>query len=299
MASGLRFRLTSPHFRNAVVELNQIRYFLALARTLNFTRAAQHCNVTQPALTKAIQKLEHELGGDLILRERHLSQLTDLGKLVLPMLERAFAASQSALTSADGFQTKRIAPLKVALGCCVSPALIETPFSKIGRFVPGLQIELIEAKPRELPDLLLGGHVGAAFAGDEVGELPPRIDHLTLFRERVMALVSANSRFNESSELTAKDLSEVNWLECTGCDAAEYCLRRVFQSANDPKVTHRACTLMQLQHMVSAGFGVMLWPEHAPHIPTVIPKPIAGAVTRDVRLLVVAGRRVPPRRWRR
>ena len=179
------------------MELSQIRYFLALARTLNFTRAAQHCNVTQPALTKAIQKLEHELGGDLILRERHLSQLTDLGKLVLPMLERAFAASQSALTSADGFQTKRIAPLKVALGCCVSPALIETPFSEIGRFVPGLQIELIEAKPRELPDLLLGGHVGAAFAGDEVGELPPRIDQLTLFRERVMALVSANSRIQQ------------------------------------------------------------------------------------------------------
>ena len=42
------------------MELHQVRYFVALARSMNFTRAAEHCNVTQPALTKAIQKLEYE-----------------------------------------------------------------------------------------------------------------------------------------------------------------------------------------------------------------------------------------------
>ena len=40
------------------MELNEVRYFLALSRTLNFTRAAEICNVTQPALTRAIQKME-------------------------------------------------------------------------------------------------------------------------------------------------------------------------------------------------------------------------------------------------
>ena len=74
------------------MELHQIRYFLALARSFNFTRAAEMCNVTQPALTKAVQKLELELGGVLIHRERQLTQLTDLGKLVLPMLERSSPA---------------------------------------------------------------------------------------------------------------------------------------------------------------------------------------------------------------
>ena len=60
------------------MELQQIRYFLALARLLNFTRAAEQCNVTQPALTRAIQKLELELGGILIHREHQLTQLSDL-----------------------------------------------------------------------------------------------------------------------------------------------------------------------------------------------------------------------------
>src|SRR6476659_9946810 len=66
------------------LQFYQVRYFLALAGTLNFTRAAEQCNVTQPALTKAVQKLEQELGGALIHRERHLTQLTELGKMVLP-----------------------------------------------------------------------------------------------------------------------------------------------------------------------------------------------------------------------
>ena len=76
------------------LQLYQVRYFLALARTLNFTRAAEQCNVTQPALTKAVQKLEQELGGTLIHRERHLTQLTELGKMILPTLEKIFAAAE-------------------------------------------------------------------------------------------------------------------------------------------------------------------------------------------------------------
>jgi DNA-binding transcriptional LysR family regulator len=40
------------------MEMHQVRYFLAMARSLNFTRAAEECNVTQPSLTRAIQKLE-------------------------------------------------------------------------------------------------------------------------------------------------------------------------------------------------------------------------------------------------
>jgi DNA-binding transcriptional LysR family regulator len=66
------------------VELFQIRYFLALSETLNFTQAADKCHVSQPSLTRAIKSLEIELGGELLRRERALSHLTDLGESVLP-----------------------------------------------------------------------------------------------------------------------------------------------------------------------------------------------------------------------
>lgn len=56
------------------MELNQIKWFPTLCRALNFTRVAEMCNVSQPALTRAIKNLEDELGGELFRRERNNTQ---------------------------------------------------------------------------------------------------------------------------------------------------------------------------------------------------------------------------------
>ena len=85
------------------MELHQIRYFLALCDTLNFTRAAEQCNVTQPALSRAIRSLEQEVGGLLFRRERGLTHLTDLGRLVRPRLEQAMREMEAAKESAKSF----------------------------------------------------------------------------------------------------------------------------------------------------------------------------------------------------
>ena len=68
--------------------MHRVRYFLALCETLNFARAAETCNVSQPALTRAVRKLEEELGGLLLRREHLLTHLTDFGRLVRPHLEQ-------------------------------------------------------------------------------------------------------------------------------------------------------------------------------------------------------------------
>ncbi|MGY9105521.1 MAG: LysR family transcriptional regulator, partial [Alphaproteobacteria bacterium] len=69
------------------MEMQQVRYFLALAQELNFTRAAEACNVTQPALTRAIKGLEDELGGPLFHRERANTHLSELGLIMRPHIE--------------------------------------------------------------------------------------------------------------------------------------------------------------------------------------------------------------------
>src|SRR5258706_12596763 len=94
------------------MELHQVRYFLILAQTLNFTRAADACNVTQPALTRAIQRLEDELGGPLLFRERNLTQLTDLGRAALPLLEQASNAPPAAKEQAVAFRRRDAAPTR-------------------------------------------------------------------------------------------------------------------------------------------------------------------------------------------
>jgi len=277
------------------LELHQIRYFLALARSLNFTRAAEMCNVTQPALTKAVQKLELELGGDLIHRERQLTQLTDLGKLVLPMLERAYASAESVHSLAVEFQRKEIALLKIALAPWVSAAIVKAPLVEIARFMPGLQVELVEEEPTAFGDLLLDGAVNAAICGDQAGQLPVRIDRCDLFEERFLVLMPPESELAEFSSLTTDVLAKATWLERGGCGAAGQPWRGLFPPGVEPHIGHRGWCLAHLQHMVAAGLGLMLWPEHAPHLPGLVTRPIANdPLRRSVQLLTVAGRRYSP-----
>ena len=70
------------------MDIHHIRYFLAVCETRNFTRAAEKCNVTQPALSRAIQQLEDEVGGLLFRRERNLTHITDLGALLRPRFQQ-------------------------------------------------------------------------------------------------------------------------------------------------------------------------------------------------------------------
>jgi DNA-binding transcriptional LysR family regulator len=277
------------------VELHQIRYFLALARSLNFTRAAEQCNVTQPALTKAIQKLELELGGVLIHRERQLTQLTDLGKLVLPSLERAFMAAESVRASAEEFQRREIAPLKLALASCISASILEGPLTEIAKFMPGLQVELIEAEPGEIDEMLLSGAINAAITGDDTGGPSLRIDHWALFEERFSVLTPRSSRYAERPELSIDTLAQATWLERVGCEGGARLWRGLFAETVEPKIGHRGRHLAHLQYMVSAGLGLMLWPEHAPHLDSLVVRQIEGdPLHRTIQLRVVQGRRYSP-----
>src|SRR6266566_8006785 len=96
------------------MEMHQIRYFLAVTRTLNFTRAADECNVTQPSLTRAIKQLEAELGGDLFRRERPAAQLTELGQRMQPLLKQCYEAAVGARSLASSFKGGKVGTLRIA-----------------------------------------------------------------------------------------------------------------------------------------------------------------------------------------
>jgi DNA-binding transcriptional LysR family regulator len=275
------------------MELHQVRYFLAVASTLNFTRAAEQCNVTQPALTKGVQKLEQELGGQLICRERQLTQLTDLGKEVLPMLDRTLASAETARRRAREFQRKEVAPLKIGLAPSISASLVLDPIAEIAKFVPGLQVELREGAAEKLIDLLLEGEINAAMVGD-VQDIPARIDDWSLFEERYVAVLAPTHHLANRPSIGIDDLRETVLLERGECDVAPKIQRSYFPE-EPPRLGHCSSHDLHLQHMAAAGFGVMLVPEHMPRLPTLKTIPLEGnPVSREVRLLAVQGRRYSP-----
>ena len=123
------------------MELHQVRYFVSLCSTLNFTRAAEACHVTQPALTRAIQRLEEELGGPLFQRERNLTQLTALGRRMRPLLEQTLAAAEAAKEHATRFKRTELAMLRLGLPPDISARVVAVPLRELTRRIPAAEIE--------------------------------------------------------------------------------------------------------------------------------------------------------------
>jgi DNA-binding transcriptional LysR family regulator len=122
------------------MEMNQVRYFLALCKEETFTRAAARCGVSQPSLTTAIKKLERELGGSLFDRKRG-SALTELGVLVRPFLERIAWNAETAKWQADSLANAAVsggahmngAPNSIALAPARNPGQDEELRQPLGQ----------------------------------------------------------------------------------------------------------------------------------------------------------------------
>lgn len=170
------------------MDLTQIRYFLALAETLNFTRAADACHVTQPALTKSIQKLEDELGGKLLLRERGHSQLTALGGTMVPLLRRTFEAATAARAGAAAFHKQEVAQLRIGLGAWVAPGTLRPLLGALHPRFPTLELSVRRGDTAALNLWLLSGEVDVAFTADGDG-LTERANSWPLFVDDVVAVV--------------------------------------------------------------------------------------------------------------
>jgi DNA-binding transcriptional LysR family regulator len=276
------------------MELNQVRYFLALARSLNFTRAAEECEITQPGLTKAVQKLEREFGGPLIHRERQHTQLTDLGKSILSGLQQMVDAAEAVHIGAAEFQAMRIAPLRIGLTPSIPTSLIIDSLSELSRSVPGLQLDLSEDRPDRLIEALLNGDIHAAISNG-INPLPARIDHWLLFEERYITLSAPNHPFARLKEVPLAALESTVWVSREDCEIYVTLAQVCFPVGVKPKIGHYATRELHLQYMAAAGFGVHLAPEHVPRLQTLVARPIEGdPVRRPVNLLVVAGRRYSP-----
>jgi hypothetical protein len=100
------------------MEMHQVRYFLAVAQLLNFTRAAEECHVTQPSLTRAIKQLEAELGGE------RPTQMTELGQRMHPLLKQCYEAAIGARSLASSFKSGEIGALRIALTHSVDLSLL-------------------------------------------------------------------------------------------------------------------------------------------------------------------------------
>lgn len=130
------------------MDFNQVRYFLALADTLNFTRAAEKCYVSQPALTQAIKRLENELGGELIDRDGKHTELTEMGKSLRRHFEQIDQIRHLVRTTAKAITSGEVAELNIGVMCTIGPRVIAKMLDDFHMQHPKVPIVLHDVTPR-------------------------------------------------------------------------------------------------------------------------------------------------------
>src|SRR5262245_9926164 len=170
------------------MEMQQVRYFVALAGCLNFTRAADQCNVSQPALTRAIQQLEHELGGPLFHRERNNTHLSELGRMMLPYLESVEASTQAAKEAAQSAKKMENATLTIGTMCTISPWLVSGLMVRFQMDHPDVDLVVSDADASVTVAALEKGDLELAIIGSPE-ELPDNLHPLPVFEERFVIIL--------------------------------------------------------------------------------------------------------------
>lgn len=273
------------------MELRQIKYFLALCETLNFARAAERCNVSQPSLSRAIQKLEHELGGLLIRRERRLTHLTELGTLVRPMLEQVLSHAELTKSAAELFLNGEKTPLKLGVMATIGPIRLAPFLARFSAENLGVELTLVEAYAPRLHELLLGGSLEVAVAA-RVDAANGRLRHRRLYRERLVVVFPMGHRFEQGAAVPLRELKDENYLLRANCEMesviVEHCRKRGF----DLRVVYRSEREDWIRTMIAAGRGVTIMPEYTHFGYATLARPLIDPeLVREVSLVTVAGRR--------
>ena len=272
------------------MEMQQVRYFVALARELNFTRAAEHCNVSQPALTRAIQQLEHELGGPLFHRERGNTHLSELGRMMLPYLASVEESCRAARDQARAVKKLERATLTIGTMCTIGPQLVSELLVRFRMQHPEVEVQVIDAGAPQMIEMLEKGELEVAVVGVP-GELPESLHQLPIFQERFVILLPPNHRLVAFDEVPAAELDKEPYVSRSNCEVFQpvraelnsrgVYLRQVFSSPRDDWV----------QGMIKAGLGLGFFPEFSVTDPDLVVRPLVQpSFTRTIYLATVRGR---------
>jgi len=269
--------------------MHQVRYFLALCDTLNFTRAAEKCNVSQPSLTRAVKGLEDELGGPLFHRERNNTHLTELGRTLKPFLDQVETQLEQAKVRARDLIRLEYAPLRLGIMHTIGPARLLDLFEQFRSGNPGVELHLMDAPAGALQERLDRGDIDIAVLSRPNG-IDERYHALKLFDERFLVAVAPAHRLANQPAIRYRDLEGERYLGRIACEFAEQAsasfgaegivLQRPYRSDRDD----------WLQSMARAGLGFCFVPEFGETIDGLVTRPLDPEFKRTVSLVTVRGR---------
>ncbi|UNZ21575.1 LysR family transcriptional regulator [Streptomyces sp. 891-h] len=274
------------------MDLQQLRYVVAVAETRNFTRAAERCRVVQSSLSHRIAGLERELGVKLFERSSRRTELTGAGEAFLVGARECLAAADRAV--ADAAAAAGVVRGRLAVGMIRTTAAIDVPelLQRYRARYPDVRVGLRAGSSDELAAAIRNGELDIAFLGLPENERPTGVEALVLDRDAHVLVVAAGHRLAGASRVTLHDVAEETFVDFRDGSPGRAQSDQAFAAAGLVRdVAYEAGVAELITQLVARGLGVAL-------LPSAFVQPLAAADPQLALVPVADGpRRVEYLAW--
>jgi molybdate transport repressor ModE-like protein len=287
-----------------VFDLAQLQLLSAIARTGSYTAAARELELSQPAVTYQMRRLERSIGTPVTVRVGRAMQLTPTGKTLLDHADRILAEVRSAERQVTESVGRGIGTVRLAAFPSSCATIVPSALAELRRSHPGLTVRVVQGEPGGMHMMVLRGDVdialtyrfGPAKQTDPGPRVTSRLHRLPLVTEQMRLLLAAEHPAAAHSRVQVSELLDETWILAS---------RRFEDLLNGlcaphgrmPTVMMVADDYVAMQSFVAYGLGVAIVPDLALRVhraERVIPRTLAGWPSRHLELeLWPDQRRIP------
>jgi DNA-binding transcriptional LysR family regulator len=244
------------------IEFSELHAFVVLAGELHFRKASERLFLSQPALSKKIQRLEEKLKGPLFVRSRRRVALTDAGKSFLPKATKLLQDAEDALRETQGAIEGRAGTLRIGFGIASLPEILPRAILRFRKLYPDVELQMREMPSPSQVSSLIESRLDAGILRMPVTNR--KLMCVPLFSEHLVLATPRHVRYR--SEEGINGLRDSGFV-CVSPSVSKtfhdrvlsFCLRAGFT----PRVVQEANEIMTMLHFVRAGMGVSLVPRSA------------------------------------
>lgn len=262
-----------------MIELRLLQYFVAVAEELHFGRAASRLQIRQPPLSQAIQKLERDLGIQLLLRSRRHVELTEAGELLLQAARRTLAQNAQFNVTAEQIRSGRIGTLHVGYTASMPflPAFMKV-LRRVRAECPDVTFELTSVATRSALPALNNGSLDIAVVRSLV-PIPASLESMAIGQDRLMLILPKWHPLADETRIALRELADETFVQHTRqrhTEFHEFLQKAWLRECSNSRRVQEADDTPTVMAMVAAGLGISILPSTLKAIT------IADLVWRDI-----------------
>ncbi|MEW2528649.1 LysR family transcriptional regulator [Streptomyces sp. NPDC047071] len=242
------------------MDLQQMRYVVAVAETRNFTRAAERCSVVQSSLSHRIASLERELGVKLFARSSRRTELTSAGEAFLVGARECLAAAERA--GADAAAASGVVRGRLAVGVIVTTAAVDVAelLQRYRARHPDVRVFLRGGRSDALTAAVRDGDLDIAFLGLPEGDVPSGVESLVLDRDEHVLVVPAGHRLAGADRVTLGEIAGETFVDFAAGSPARAQSDQAFAAAGLVRDVAYEAQVALMTGLIARGLGVALLP---------------------------------------